>query len=287
MNTIFKTTSLALIAVLVMGSCKKEENRVIFTDGEAPIVTESNIVGSESFNFLGSANNAVTLSWTNPEYTFSTGVSSLDVAYTIEIDLVGANFTSTNKKQLVVSKDLSYSFTVESLNNIMLRDMKLALEQAYSLEMRVISSLANGQPALISNIVQLPEYITFDIPPAVIPPTTGQLYLTGSASPASWQCGCGESAPADQIFTQVSPTRYELTVNLTGGGSFLLLPRYGTWNAVAPDPEKYGFTGDNNKNNTTGDTFKAKGGDILAPASSGQYKIVVDFKDGKFTVTPI
>lgn len=287
MNTIFKTASLAFITMLVMGSCKKEENRINLTGGVAPEATSSNVIEPAGFNFIGSASNAVTLNWTNPNYTFTTGVTSLDVAYTIEIDLMGANFTSSNKKQLVVSKDLTYSFTVESLNTIMLRDMKLAIDQAYNLEMRVISSLTNGQPALISNIVELPEYTTFDIPPAVLPPTTGQLFLTGSASPASWQCGCGESAPADQIFTQVSPTLYELTVNLTGGGSYLLLPRYGTWNAVAPDPEKYGFTGDNNTNNTSGDTFKAKGGDILAPANSGLYKIVIDFKEGKFTVTPV
>lgn len=287
MNSIFKTLSLAVVTTVMLWSCEKEENKVILTGGDAPEVSASSIVDSTDFNFIGSANTAVILNWTNPGYTFNTGITSLDVTYTIEIDLIGANFGSASKKQFVVSKDLTYSFTVEALNTIMLRDMKLPLNTEQFIEMRVVSSLANGQPALVSNTVQLPGYVTFDIPPAVLPPISGTLYITGSATPASWQCGCGDAAPTDQIFTQVTPTLYELTVNLTGGGSYLFLPRYGTWNAVAPDPEKYGFTGGNNENNTSGDTFKAKGGDMIAPAASGRYKIVVDFKEGKFTVTPV
>lgn len=287
MNRFFKTASVALLTTLLLWSCEKEENRVILTGGDAPEVTASSIVDSTEFNFIGSANNAVTLNWTNPSYTFNTGITSLDVAYTIEIDVVGANFNSTNKKQVVVSKDLTYTFTVERLNAILVGDMKLPVNTEQFVEMRVISSLANGEPALISNIIQLPGYLTFEKPPTVLPPSTGQLYITGSATPASWQAGNGEAAPPDQIFTQVTPTLYELTINLTGGGSYLFLPRYGTWNAVAPDPNKYGFTGANNENKTEGDTFKGGGGDMIAPASSGLYKIVVDFKEGKFTVTPV
>lgn len=287
MNRFFKTASLSLLTMFLLWSCEKEENRVILTGGDAPDVTASSIIDSSGFNFAGNANTAVTLSWTNPGYTFNTGITSLDVAYTIEVDVVGANFSSANKKQVVVSKDLTYTFTVERLNTILVGDMKLPVNTEQFVEMRVISSLANGEPALISNTVQLPGYVTFEKPPTVLPPSTGELYITGSATPASWQVGNGESAPPDQIFTQVTPTLYELTINLTGGGSYLFLPRYGTWAAVVPDPNKYGFTGSNNANKPEGDTFKGGGGDMLAPAASGTYKIVVDFEEGKFTVTPI
>jgi hypothetical protein len=66
-----------------------------------------------------------------------------------------------------------------------------------------------------------------------------------------------------------------------------LLPRYGTWSAFPPDPEKYGFTGGNNLNNPLGDDFKAFGGDFRAPAESGTYKITVDFQRGKTSLVKL
>ena len=38
--------------------------------------------------------------------------------------------------------------------------------------------------------------------------------------------------------------------------------------------------------NVDGDNFKPEGGDMLSPPATRFYKIVVDFKTGKFTVTP-
>lgn len=270
---------------MIAASCEKDENQLLYIDGIAPELSTSNVADSANFSFINQGNNAVTLNWTNPNYEFNTGISSLDVTYTIEIDTVGANFTNPKKKQVVVSKNLTYSMTVSELNAIMLNNLELADSTVHYLEMRVKSSLTSGQPELVSNIVQLPPYVAYAIPPVVTPPSTGTLYITGSATPANWQCGCGESAPANQTFTQISSTLYELTVDLVGGASYLLLPRYGTWNAVSPDPNKYGFKGDKNKNNVSGDLFKAGGEDILAPPTSGSYKIVVDFQKGTFTLT--
>nr|MBA2500941.1 hypothetical protein [Chitinophagaceae bacterium] len=68
---------------------------------------------------------------------------------------------------------------------------------------------------------------------------------------------------------------------LTGGGSYLFLPVYGSWSA------KYGYVGANNANNVDGDDFKAEGGDMLAPPTTGNYKITVDFQRGKFNVTKL
>ncbi|MEK7199408.1 MAG: hypothetical protein AAB212_05760, partial [Bacteroidota bacterium] len=68
-------------------------------------------------------------------------------------------------------------------------------------------------------------------------------------------------------------------IALSGGNSYLFLPVNGDWGA------KYGAIGANNSNNPDGDDFKPGGGDMLAPAVSGNYKISVDFQRGKFTVT--
>jgi starch-binding outer membrane protein SusE/F len=87
---------------------------------------------------------------------------------------------------------------------------------------------------------------------------------------------------AGQKFTQVSPTKYVInSVQLNGGQSFLFVPAYGDWG------NKFGYTGAGNANNVNGDTFKANGNDLKAPAATGNYKIEVDFQLGTYTVTPV
>ncbi len=88
--------------LLLMASCKKEENKIFYEGGTAPVLSASAVTitlepGQE-------ANTALVLDWTNPEYRFTTGVSSQDVTYTLEIDTLGANFASSKKYTGVFSK---------------------------------------------------------------------------------------------------------------------------------------------------------------------------------------
>lgn len=282
MKTILKLQLLVFLASFIFSGCEKDETKLYYNGGTPPALSAN--TGADTVSYANASETVLTLNWTNPDYDFTTGISSLDVTYNIEIDTVGANFTNPGKKVISISKDLSYSFTASALNDIMLNDMSLQDSMQHSLEMRIVSSLTNNSAKLTSNAVQ---YTTtpYVIPPKVTPPSTGQLFITGSATDADWQCGCGESAPANQTFTQISSTLYELTTHLKAGGSYLFLPRYGTWNAVPPDPEKYGGADPKNENTVTGDDLKGGGNDLLAPAVDGTYKIVVDFQKGKFTVT--
>ena len=287
MKKFVKIFSLLFLVAAVVTSCKKEENKVFYEGGTNPVLTVITNSGTPNviMGFATQTEEAVKFEWTNPDYQFTTGVSSQDVSYTLEIDTAGANFTNPNKKTVVLSKLLNLKITQSELNDYLLNQLVLAPAIPHTLEIRVKSSLVNNSAVLISNVVTL-TVTPYTIPPKVAPPVAATLYVTGSATPASWMGG-GDPENVAQKFTKVSETIYELTVNLTGGGSFLLVPRYGNWSAVSPDPEKYGFTGSNNGNNVNGDDFKAFGGDILAPAASGTYKIVVDFQRGKFTVTRI
>jgi len=280
MKSFFKFSAFSFFAAVLFWGCEKEETKVYYQGGTPPALTAT---PGADFNYANADGTGLTLTWTNPEYMFTTGVNSHDVSYNIEID-TASDFSNPAKKIITVSKDLSYIFKVSDLNDIMLNTLNLQADASHTLQIRVISSLTNNSAQLISNTVQL-TVTAYSIPPKVAPPASGTLYITGSATQASWQCGCGEGAPEDQTFTQVTPTVYELTTDLVGGGSYLFIPRYGTWNAVPPDPEKYGGVGANNTNNVNGDDFKPKGGDLLAPAESGTYKIVVDFQKGKFTLT--
>lgn len=266
---------------MVALSCKKDENKVFLVEGKAPALTAS--TGTIALAFINADKEAVKLSWTNPDYKFTTGVSSQDVSYLVEIDRKGNNFTSPSRQTVAVSKDLSLSLLVSQFNDYLLNQLVLTPGTPYDIEIRVKASM-NNAATLISNTLSY-NVTPYAIPPKVTPPGTapnyddGKLFITGSATPASWQCACGEPELLSQKFTRLSATLYEITLPLTGGGSYLLLPKYADWGA------KYGYTGGNNANNVNGDDFKANGGDILAPAASGTYKIQVDFQRGKFTVT--
>lgn len=282
MKNILKSILLFGIIAMAVSACKKSEVKNFFEGGEAPVLTASST--EIPLGFVTESEQAISFSWTNPDYKFTTGVSSQNVAYLLEFDTAGINFTGAKKKQVSFSGDLSKSFLQSEINDYLLNQLELAPNATHTIEVRVVASIT-GSPdtRLISNVLSF-TVRPYSIPPKVNPPAAATLYITGSATPASWMGG-GDPEVLSQKFTRVSETLYELTVNLNGGSSYLFVPRYGNWSAVSPDPEKYGFTGSNNGNNVNGDDFKAFGGDMLSPAAGGTYKIVVDFQRGKFSVT--
>jgi starch-binding outer membrane protein SusE/F len=268
------------LLLMVFVSCKKDEHKIYFEGGTAPMLSAS-ATTNIPLSFANKDQEAIKLSWTNPNYQFTTGISSQDVNYLIEIDTTGADFSNPKRQSVAVSKELSKSFTQGEFNDFLLNQLVLNPGMPHDIEIRVKSALANNSALLASNVLKLTA-TPYAIPPKVAPPASGKLFITGSATPASWQCGCGEPELASQQFTQVSPTLYVLpSIALTGGGSYLLIPVYGDWGA------KYGGVGANNSNDVNGGDFKANGGDLLAPSTSGNYKIEVDFQRGKFTVTKL
>ncbi|RZM09912.1 MAG: hypothetical protein EOO88_48870 [Pedobacter sp.] len=208
--------------------------------------------------------------WNNPNYKFTTGVSSQNVTYTLQVDVAGNNFKNPQEK--VVVSDLSTSVTVGELNTLLL-SRGLDFGVAQNIEMRLRATL-NGITAapVYSNVLAFVVTPYLDVKFPV--PTN--LYITGSATPASWQCGCGEAENTSQKFTKVNAYTFELTLALSANNSYLFLPVYGSWSA------KYGFTGGGNANNQLDDEFKPEGNDIKSPGEAGTYKITVDFKTGRF-----
>src|ERR1043166_4439310 len=166
MKTIFRLTVLLVSASFLFAGCEKDETKLYFQGGTSPVLTA---MPGADVNYLNADKVALTLNWTNPNYTFTTGVSSLDVSYNIEIDTVGSNFTNPAKKVITVSKDLSYSFTAADLNDIMQNQLSLDTGAEHNLQFRVISSLTNNSAQLTSNSVQL-NATPYVIPPKVEPP---------------------------------------------------------------------------------------------------------------------
>ena len=110
-----------------------------------------------------------------------------------------------------------------------------------------------------------------------------KLFITGAATPIGWQAGNGkEPEPSGQKFTLVNPYTFVInSIALNASSGYLLIPVYSDWGA------KYGFTGDKEKNNPTEDTFKPDGNDFLSPSAGGNYKIMVNFKTGKISLTKL
>jgi hypothetical protein len=271
-----------LLAGLCLLSCEKEEDKVTFQGGTAPqlvLSSTSDLVLTKPKEGYA----ALQFQWTNPEYEFSNGANTQDVIYTLEMDTEGANFSSPKRVAIGFTRDLFTSFTVRDLNNT-LSAMELEDYVPHDFEFRVKATLSNGSVPLYSNVVKVKVTTYLD----VVYPVPDNLYITGSATPASWQAGtAGETVPPNQQFTKISSYLFQidkihLTFNGTDDGSngFLLLPVYGSWAA------KYGFTGDKHKNNGKGDSFKPEGTDF-APPATGDYKIIVNFKTGKYSVEEI
>ncbi len=278
MKNIFNTLAFSAVLAALLVSCTKDEHKDYYNGGTAPVLTSS--TSSPALSFATADNVAVSFSWTNPNYQFTTGISSQDVSYIVEIDTTGANFTNPQKQSVSVSKDLGLSITVSQLNDYLLNQLVLKPGIPHSLDVRVKSSLVNNSVVLISNTVKL-TVTPYAIPPKVVPPSSGQLFLVGNATAGGDAHGWDNPVPVpSQQFTQVSATLYEITAPLIGGKEYLLLPVNGDWThkyAVA-DKTVAGLS-------DGGDFGYDKSDNFPGPTASGTYKISVDFQRGKFTVT--
>jgi len=280
MKQINKIALAILFLVATIQGCKKDENINYFEGGTAPVLTSTLASGSTFIlNVEDSAKTLLDLSWTNPNYKFTTGMSSQNVTYTIEIDSAGKNFTSS--KRIAITGDpvysLSKTFKVSLMNDYLLNQLKFDTSSIRAIDIRVKANLINNTGILYSNTI---SYMVkpYPLPPKIALPVSGKLFLVGNASPGGWT----NPVPVpSQEFTKSNATTFELTIDLIGGNSYLLLPVNGDWN------DKYGGMGANNTNNPDADDFKRGGGDLKAPAVSGNYKITVDFQSGRYTLTKL
>jgi len=264
------------LSLLILASCKKDENKIYYEGGTAPQLTAT-VSNTIPLSFANKDKEAMTLSWTNPNYMFTTGVSSQDVNYVIEFDTVGANFTSPQKQSVVVSKEMSKTFTQNQINDYLLNQMGLQVNKPHQIVVRVKSTLANNSAPLPSNVLTFTA-TPFSTPPKVEPPAAGTLWMTGDAAPSGWSNPLSDPYLTSQQFTQVSPTEYELTVTLPGGGNYKLIQDNGQWGS-----QYHMITGGTWQ---AGD-FEKKDSDpgFPGPPTAGTYKIKVDFQKGKYTVT--
>lgn len=275
MKNIVKLIFGSLLLTSIFSSCEKDENKIYFEGGTAPVLTASS-TSAMVLNIANKNNLALKFNWTNPDYRFTTGLSSQDVSYILQFDTTGANFTSPKKYEKAISKELTTSLTVGELNTALLA-MDLVEGISHSIEIRVKSSLVNSSVPLYSNVLTIVITPYLD----VVYPVPANLYITGAATPGNWMGG-GDPELTSQKFTKISSSEFELaSLALNPGVGFLFVPVYGDWG------NKYGFTGAGLGNNVNGDNFQPGGNDFLSPAIAGNYKITVSFKTGKYSLTKL
>lgn len=267
----FKSIPFVLALALLLGSCEKQENKIYFEGGKEPVLTASKTAVNLSPS--NESEEALRLNWTNPDYTFTTGVSSQDVNYTLEMDTLGGNFNSGAKYATSISKDLTKSFTGLELNSLLGNTMLLKFGRQYTIETRVISSLAANAVPLTSNKVSF-TVTPYAPPPKVVLPTNGRLWVTGDAFASGWT----NTPPSpSQEFTKVSNTKYELVVEMKGGGAYKLIQDQGDWST-----QYHMLSG----GTWEGGKFEKKDSDPGFPGAptAGTYKITMDFQLGTYSV---
>jgi len=275
MKNIFKFVFLFFLLTALVWSCKKDEHKIYFEGGTAPVLSASST--TIPLSYANAANNAVTFSWTNPEYKFTTGISSQNVSYVLEIDTTGANFTNPNKKELAISQDLSQTITVANFNDYLLNQLVIKPGKTHNLDIRIKSTLTNSSVPEYSNVLQY-TVTPYAIPPKVVPPASGNLWIVGSAVASGWSNPLPAPYDVTQKFTRVSETLYTIIVPLIGGANgYKLLQINGDWNT-----QYHAIDG----TVVSGGDFELKNSDpqFPSPAASGTYKITIDFQRGKYTV---
>jgi starch-binding outer membrane protein SusE/F len=270
--------------LVLLASCKKDEDKLYQTGGTAPVLTAT-ATDSIPLQAADSTSTAVTFSWTNPNYLFSNGISSLNVTYYLQVDTAGANFTSPYAQSpMSFVSDLSTTLSVSAFNGYLGNTLGLALGQPHSIQVRVESFLApytSSSPSatpLYSNVLDY-TVTPYAPPPVVTPPASGKLYITGSATADGWMVGGNPASVAGQQFTQVSPTLFNITIPLIGGQQFLLVPVAGDWG------NKYATT--NASASPTGGSFSYNSANNFnGPVASGTYTVTFNFQNGTYTITP-
>lgn len=268
--------TLLLLSSLILGisACEKVENRVVYQGGTAPVLSTT-ATGTVVLIKEKNKEMALSLAWTNPNYMFNTGVNSQNVNYVLQIDTAGKNFASSKLQEMTIASDLGIMLTGQQFNAF-LSKMEFDAGVVQAVDMRVISTLANGSAPLTSNsiTVKVNPYLDFVVPP----PPTGELYITGDATPSGWT----NSPPVTQKFTQISILEYSITINLYSGNLFYkFLSTPGKWQPQYGGKDPQSGSLDFNM----GDSSDPDA--IPAPSLEGLYRITVNFQTGKYTLTKI
>ncbi len=276
MKNISKYIFLCFLLTTLVWSCSKDEKKIYLEGGTAPALTatKTDLILTDATK----VNEAVTFSWTNPDYMFTTGVSSQNVNYILEIDTTGADFKNPNMQSVAITSDLSRTFTVDELNTLLASKLLLKTGMSHNIDARIKATLINNSAPLYSNVLKMTA-TPFTPPPIVAIPTEGTLWIVGDAAAGGWNNPLLAPYDVTQKFTQDPNinTLYTLTIDFLGTGGYKLVQKMGVWGS-----QYHALDG----SIVTGGSFELKDSDpqFPSPPTAGTYKVTVDFQLGKYYV---
>lgn len=196
--------------------------------------------------------NAVTVSWTLPDFNFDAAPS-----YTIMIDVSGGDFTAA---QLIsAGSDYSYDFTVADLNNKLL-SLGLSPNEEAVVDFKVKTTLSSYQE-------MLSESVSLTVTPySSILDLSTNIGVVGSATPGGWG---NPDIPDLPFYTTATADVYVAYVTL--GNGEIKFRKDNLWT------ENYGDTGADG-------TLEANGDNI--PVSAGSYMITLNMSNLTYTIEP-
>jgi hypothetical protein len=270
-----KNLLVAAVLLLLVFSCKKNIPEAVLKPGSSALTASASTVVLDSTG--GGSKMATTLSWPPVSYGAQVAVTNV-----LQIDSINGNFSKPVSVNLATGVTMSY--TMSALNTVAL-SLGLAPGVAGQLQARVVTDVnqstgaASSVSTVYSNVIKLTltPYSTIPQPKYPVPLN---LFLVGNATPGGTATGWNNPVPVpSQQFTQIDPNTFGIVINLIGGAQFLLLPVNGDWS------HKYAVTSSNP--NAGGDAFVPDAANNMnGPATSGLYKIIVDFVKGTYTITP-
>ncbi len=249
-------------------ACDKADSLSYYDKGNAPELTAStNTITTDPAD---SNNTVLTLAWTDPNYA----TDSSSVKYLVQMDSSGRNFTKPHTVE--VTGENNVSFTGKEINDILL-GFGFEFGVSYNVDVRVVSSYSNNNDQQTSNVVTI-AMTPYKVPPAVVLPYTGKLFIVGSATQGGW----GNPVPVpSQELSQIDETTYGGVFNLIGGNEYLILPENGSWAHKYAIPDNTVAGG-----NQSGSFGYDEKDNFPGPAVSGWYTIILNFQTGTYTVTP-
>ena len=281
MNKTFLKTMIVMLISIITFSCKKDTHNVYFNGGNSPVMSSDNS-GVISISKLTKANAAITLSWTNPGYTFNTGASSQDVIYAIEVKL---HDSATYSVLASVTKDLKTTITQEALSTMLTKaiidgGLGATPEADVKIDLRIRAYLGILSNANATNLYSNATTFTASKPYNQDP----DCWILGDATPGGWSNP--PSAAQKMTYNRATKT-FSISINLTAGNQVKFIGVSGQWGPMWAATTA-NFTPTSGSQFTLAKRPTPNDPDlnsIIAPSPTGMYDVVMDQTHLTCTIT--
>lgn len=244
MRTMFtKFLAFSSVALLMLASCKKDENRAIATSGTGGNLTASSTSPALDKNSLTTT--AITFNVTQANFGFKAAATN-----TLQIDVPADNWAKP-KEVILGAGVMSQSYTTLDFNNLLLA-LNLPTGKSAQVQARVKSQLSSATNPVYSNVINL------TVTPFAI---TSWVYVPGAYQ--GWN-----PSTADSLVSATGNGIYKGTIMFTAGNLLFKITPAKNWNVA------YGDAGNG--------TISTSGGNLTAPGV-GSYLITADLNANTIT----